>query len=130
LIQIGGAAARLGSFSGFLIQLGAPTLLTGGKAWPPTTKFLRLRLEISRSARPSRPPAASAASFSVLEDDVGMLTLSSGAREGLNGDKTVREDDVRVLTLSSRHQEGRNGGKTVREDDVGLLTLSSYCVIE
>ena len=54
-----------------------------------------------------------------------MLTLSSGAREGRNGGKTVREDDVGVFTLSSGAREGPNGDKTVREDDVGALTLSS-----
>ncbi len=59
------------------------------------------------------------------EDDVGVLTLSSRARNGLSDRKTLREDDVGVLTLSSRAGKGRNDRKTLREDDVGALTLSS-----
>jgi hypothetical protein len=82
-------------------------------------------LEISRSAGACRPPVAYPALVFFREDDVGVLTLSSGASQGRIVGKTVREDDVVVLTLSSGASQGQIVGKTVREDDVGVLTLSS-----
>ena len=41
------------------------------------------------------------------------------------GALTKIEDDVGVLTLSSRAGNGQNSGKTFHEDGVGVLTLSS-----
>ena len=45
----------------------------------------------------------------IREDDVGVLTLSSHARNRLSGRKNLREDDVGTLTLSSCAGNKRNG---------------------